>query len=187
MARSPFPDFKKYPQLSETIGHLAERLLVGYNPTQHYLESLLSFCPNLVDLAIWMFLTKSLFPILDKLPLRRLSTHFDDFTYEDFLTRPFFGNLTHLDILVFMGETWDENYETLVHLPNLTHLSIGCWAEVDMIPKLLRHCRLLRLLIINPDSARQYLKTDNEGRLAEINDYCLVFLEILPFPALVQD
>ena len=186
MARSPFPDFKKYPQLSETIGHLAERLFVGQRErsTQDYLETLLSFCPNIVDLAIWMFLTKSLFPILDKLPL---STHFDDFTYEDILTRPFFGNLTHLDILVFMGDTWDENYEALVHLPNLTHLSIGCWVEVDMIPKLLRHCRLLRLLIINPDSARQYLKTDNEGRLAEINDYCLVFLEILPFPALVQD
>jgi hypothetical protein len=188
MTRPSCPDFKKFPQLLENIGHLAERMLVGYNPIQGYLETLLSFCPNIVDLAIWVFRIKSIFPILDKLPLRRLSANFDDFTYEDFLARPFFVNLTHLEIFTFMGETWDKNFEALVHLPNLTHLLIRFSVEVDMLPKLLRHCRLLRLLIISPVSTRRYLQRDNaEERLAEINDHRFVFLESPSFAALVDD
>ena len=189
LTRPPCPDFKKDPQLLETIGHLAERLLIGYNSIPGgYLETLLSFCPNIVDLAIWVFRIKSIFPVLDKLPLRQLCANLDDFTYEDFLARPFFVNLTHLDMLTFMGETWDENFEALVHLPNLTHLYIECSITVDVIPQLLRHCRLLRILIINPESAFQYLaRKSAEELVAKINDHRLVFLEILFYSALVAD
>ena len=188
MAKPPFPDLKNSPRLLETTGHLAERLLVGYNPTQHYLETLLSFCPNLVDLATWVFRIKSIFPILDKLPLRRLSANFDDLTYEDFLARPFFVNLTHLEIFTFIGKTWDKKFEALVHLPNLTHLSIGFPVDDDVIPQLLRYCRLLRILIIAPPSPSQYLERRGTKKLlAEINDHRLVLLQIPPFPALIQD
>ena len=188
MTRPPYPDFKKFPQLLESIGYLAKQLLVGYNPIQGYLETLLSFCPNIMDLAIWVFRIKSMFPILDKLPLRRLCANFDDFAYEDFLARPFFVNLTHLEIFTFMGETWDGNYEALVHLPTLTHLLIRCSIEVKLIPQLLRQCRPLRILIISPVSTRRYLQRDSaEERLAEINDYRLVFLESPSFASLVDD
>ena len=188
MTRPPYPDFKKFPQLLESIGHLAKQLLVGYNPIQGYLETLLSFCPNIMDLAIWVFRIKSMFPILDKLPLRRLCANFDDFAYEDFLARPFFVNLTHLEIFTFMGETWDRNYEALVHLPTLTHLLIRCSIEVKLIPQLLRQCRPLRILIISPVSTHRYLQRDSaEERLAEINDYRLVFLESPSFASLVDD
>jgi hypothetical protein len=187
MTRPPFPDFKKSPQLLESSGHLAEALLVGYHPraSQHSLETLLSFCPNIVDLATWLDRITPILSVVDKLPLRRLCANFDDFTYEDFLTQPLFVNLTHLEVLSFMGKTWNEQFEALVHLPNLTHLSLGCLINVEVIPQLLRHCRLLRILIISPDG---YLKRDNaEERLAEINDHRLVFLESPRFPGLVHD
>jgi hypothetical protein len=189
MARPPFPDFKKSPQLLESIGHFAERFLIGFNPTtEDYLERLLSFCPKIVDLAIWVFRIESISPILDKLPLRRLSANFDYFTYEDFLARPFFVNLTHLEIFSFMGDTWNKIFEALVRLPNLTHLLIRCFIEVDVIPELLRHCRLLRILIISPVSARRYLNRDSaEERLAQINDHRLIILESLSFATLVHD
>jgi hypothetical protein len=126
--------------------------------------------------------------VMDKLPLRQLCANFDDFTYEDFLARPFFVNLTHLEIFMFMGKTWDKKVEALVHLPNLTHLSIGFSIDDEVIPQLLRHCRLLRILILVPSSPRQYLeRKGTEELLAEINDPRLVFLQLPPFPALVQD
>jgi len=191
IASPPFPDFKKFPQLLESTGHLAERLIVAYDPTQYYLaiETLLSFCPNIVDLALRVFRTTPIFPILDKLPLRRLSANFDDLTYEDFLARPFFVNLTHLEIPTFIGATWDQNFEALVHLPNLTHLSIGFWTGVDddVIPQLLRHCRLLRILIVAPLSPRHYLERKGIKKLLSELDHHLVFVEIPPFPALVRD
>jgi hypothetical protein len=184
MAKPQFPDFKKYPQLLETTGHLTERLFVG-NISMQDLETLLSFCPNILDLVIWRFPIKSLPPILDKLPLRRLCADFDHFTYEDFLAHPFFVNLTHLHMLTSTGLTWDGYFEALVLLPNLTHLFIECWMTVDVISQLLRHCRLLRILIITPDSIRRYLaRTSTE---AEINDHRLVILKGPPSLVSVQD
>lgn len=188
MASPPFPNFKKFPQLLESTGHLAEALLVGVTSSfADSLEKMLSFCPNIVNLATWFTRIRFIL-VVDKLRLRRLCANFDDFTYEDFLTESVFVNLTHLDVLSFMGETWNKQFEALIHLPNLTHLSIGCSIEVKVIPQLLHHCCLLRILILFPEFPRQYLERDDtEERLVEINDHRLVFLEGPPFPGLVYD
>ncbi|KIM39516.1 hypothetical protein M413DRAFT_192527 [Hebeloma cylindrosporum] len=192
MATHPFPDFHRAdPQLLENIGHLAEKLLVGYNPASKYsLKTLLSFCPNIVDLAIWESLLRVFIPAtaMDKLPLRRLSAHFSDFMYEDFLNRPFFVGLTHLDVLSFMGVYWNKQFEALTHLPNLTHLSISCSTDFDVIPQLLRHCRLLRIFMLTPDTPYLYFKRNfTKEELAEINDHRFLLLECPPFPGLVHD
>jgi len=99
-----------------------------------------------------------------------------------------FVKLTHLDVLSFMGYTWDKHFKALVHLPNLTHLSIGSAIETGVILQLLLHCCLLQILLISPDYPYPYLaKGDTLERLAKINDYRLVVLVSPPFPGLVHD
>ena len=102
--------------------------------------------------------------------------------------QPLFVNLTHLEIFSFMGEIWDKQFEALIHLPNLTHLSIRCSIEVDVIPQLLRYCTLLQILIIAPQSPYQHFKRDGaKERLAKIDDHRLVYLETPNFSTLVHD
>jgi len=189
MGKPPLPDFKRYPQLMASVGHLAEWLMVGYGSGFPYpLNVLLSFCPNIVVLASWTIPIRPLLPIVDKLPLRRLSANFDDFTYDDFLMKPFV-NVTHLEVVSFLGNTWDRNFEALIHLPNLTHLSVIEHAiKVEVIPQLFHHCYPLRILIIILDhTLLRFQEDDAEERLAEINDNRLVLLESPPFPGLVHD
>jgi len=190
MKRPPVPDFKKFPELLESTGHLAEWLLVGSNPkaSDYPLETLLSFCPNVVQFATWRDRIRPILPVVNRLPLRRLAANFDDFTYEDFLTEPLFVKLTHLDVLSFTGDTWDKHFKALIHLPNLTHLSIGSEIETGVISQLLLRCRLLQILIISPDYPYPFLENNRTAeRLAEINDHRLVLLVSPPFPGLVHD
>ncbi|KIM39517.1 hypothetical protein M413DRAFT_447009 [Hebeloma cylindrosporum] len=185
----PLPDLRRSgPQLLENIGHLVEKLLVGYNTESQYpLEKFLSFCPNIVDLATWHTRISHLLPTIDKLPLRRLSANFDDFIYEDFLTRSFFTKITHLDLLLFMGESWDKQFEALTHLPELTHLAIGFPVRVAIISQLLCRCRLLQILMLTPADPDQYFYDMIEERFVEIHDHRLVLLETPNFPGLVYD
>ena len=191
MASPPFPDFKMFPEFKpENMGHLAEAMLIGYNPdTAQYSPSvLLSFCPNIVDLALWVVRIRSILPVLNKLPLRRLGANLDDLMYEDLLIQPLFVNLTHLEMFSFIGEIWNKQFEALVHLPNLTHLSIHCSIKVDVIPQLLEHCHLLRILIIALWSPYRYFQRDRaEERIAKVNDHRLVYLETLSFLGLIHD
>jgi len=156
------------------------------------LKVLLSSCPNIVVLASWTIPIRPLLPVVDKLPLRRLSANFDDFTYEDFLMEPFV-NVTHLEVLSFVGNTWDRDFEALIHLPNLTRLSIVEHAiKVEVIPQLFHHCYPLRMLIITLDHTLRFQEddaeeNDAEEKLSEINDNRLVLLESPPFLGLVHD
>jgi len=93
-----------------------------------------------------------------------------------------------LEVLPFLGNTWDKNFEALIHLPNLTHLSIIAFAiKIEVVPQLFRHCYLLQILIIIRDRYLYFDENDTEKIIAEINDNCFVLLESPPFPGLVHD
>ncbi|TFK65814.1 hypothetical protein BDN72DRAFT_179087 [Pluteus cervinus] len=139
-------------------GRYIRHMLFGMSiPT---IEECISLCPAIQNLAVWVNWAKTdiskLLPILNRLPLRRLSIDLDhlltlksnSFTPTD-AQAPLFVNLTHLD-LVNECAKWEE-LEGVAHLPNLTHLALPETATRDhtgAVRGALTHCKELKVLIV---------------------------------------
>ncbi|KAJ7142292.1 hypothetical protein C8R44DRAFT_865645 [Mycena epipterygia] len=145
--------------LRERVKHLC---LHEVNHTRGMLDT----CCDIVDLSL-NCASPALFPFLEPMSLKRLSTHIgdllDDFTYET-LSHSVFTNITHLTLFdrLYVG-TWDE-WQDLVAIPALTHLCLSDEVSRSILHGVLEHCTALHLLV-------------NQWRdLAEIQpeEYCAV-------------
>ncbi|KAJ7911914.1 hypothetical protein B0H13DRAFT_1614099 [Mycena leptocephala] len=129
---------------------------ICFTPYQssEYAVSVLSVRGATINVAFLDIMGSStLLPVLDALPLRRLSICLDRLVpfgidKTDF-SRPLFAQLTHLDILDWRDEGWP-TWSGLAQLTQLTHLS---FSYHDFIPyktchHVLRHCEALEVLAV---------------------------------------
>ncbi|KAJ6558035.1 hypothetical protein B0H19DRAFT_1149558 [Mycena capillaripes] len=123
-------------------------------PHVDFVTDLLSRCEATVNIAFVNPTPGShvhLLPIFSTLPLQRLSANLRQlFTSEkaaDF-AHPLFSRITHLDILDFWqsDDWWD--WAGLAQTPQLTHLSSHSRMPDSTIHGVLKHCRLLEVLVI---------------------------------------
>ena len=185
-----FPDFERFSDTLkiEDVGRFAQRLIF-HSGTTNELEKFLSHCPNLQDLAIWLRPIKFLLPILEKLPLKRLSANFANLPHDDYLS-PTFSNITHLDVVKFHGRTWKE-WEVLSKLPRLSHLIVGFLVDFGVLFNLLRYAPHLQVLIFMPEVDDMVVwmqdNDDDQQKICGIDDNRLVLLKSPEYPGLVED
>ncbi|KAJ7123276.1 hypothetical protein C8R43DRAFT_1241164 [Mycena crocata] len=113
-----------------------------------------------------------LLPVLDALPLRRLSACLRRFFHNsgpkiDF-SYPLFSQITHLDIL-----DWDDHwpfYSDIAKMPALTHVSLSYHQSIprDICRGVLGHCKKLKVLVIVPSSRRILKSFSREPRIADL-------------------
>jgi len=187
-----FPDFERFSDSLkiEDVGRFAQRLILHssttHTSTTQELEDFLSHCPNLQDLAIWLRPIKFLLPILEKLPLKRLSADFANLVHDDYLSSTF-SNITHLDVVRFYGCTWKE-WEVLSELPQLSHLIVGFLVDLDVLSNLLRYAAHLQVLIFMPGQEGVMERfDDDQHKICHIDNDRLVLLYSPQYPGLVED
>ncbi|KAF8907868.1 hypothetical protein CPB84DRAFT_1767774 [Gymnopilus junonius] len=148
---SRFPNFEKYPSIKvEDVGKFARHLLAG----TRNLDLLLSFCPNVHNLALWygVSLSEHLGAIRN-LHLTRFSATFLDIALKELLLGPAFSYLTHLEILSLdprTRESLPDQCSVIADIPKLSHLSIPV-ENADLVPSCLLQCRNLHVLILSSD------------------------------------
>ncbi|KAF8193571.1 hypothetical protein K438DRAFT_836284 [Mycena galopus ATCC 62051] len=121
-----------------TVRHL----MLLYSPSVDF-HGILALCSGVEDLLLQTALDDTLLPLIDAMPLRRLSADFDMMPPA---THPMFSRLTHLhlgDDPVNAGEL----PEILAALPKLTHLSLDGDISVLMSPEILASSQSLRALV----------------------------------------
>ncbi|KDR67808.1 hypothetical protein GALMADRAFT_257659 [Galerina marginata CBS 339.88] len=170
----PIPDLKVYPSLQlPDVGKFVQHLIIG--DYDDLVERILSSCPHIYDLAFWVRseTLKQYMPIIQHLPLTRLSSSFEDLTADDFLG-PIFFNITHLDIVGLHDTSWDR-WEVLTKLPKLTHVAINFPPTLTIIRSLLRCCGHLHVLVLLLD-AEDYWVAKDPKEVFEIQDDRLVLM-----------
>ena len=158
------PDLAYLPQLRQSAGPSVQHLMIDKVSSDDSLITILSSCPNVRNLAIYLPTSweedelNPLLPTLKKMTrLTRLRAGLSCVCYAELLIPPFL-NLTHLEILLSSGRSWGE-WEALTHLPKLTHISVGCSIQVNDVLRLLKDCRRLKVLILVPYHSTQDLDT----------------------------
>ncbi|KAJ6535128.1 hypothetical protein B0H19DRAFT_1185048 [Mycena capillaripes] len=132
--------------------HVRHICFVDYHSPE-FIAKVLSACDATVNL---MFLHEmmgdpTLLPILDGLPLQRLSVCLDRLFYGvkfDF-SRTLFDNITHLDILDWRDEGY-HRWSVLAEMPRLTHLSFSFhdYVPYNTCKAVLTCCRRLQVLAV---------------------------------------
>ncbi|KAF8965546.1 hypothetical protein BDZ97DRAFT_1811204 [Flammula alnicola] len=176
-----YPDFKKFPSLKlEDVGHFAKHFITHSSFTNEEINHLLSSCPNVYDLAIWIAGTFKFFlPNIQHLRLRRLSAELAFFTEEDLL-HPTLSDLTHLNIISSLGaEDW-KSWKKLTKLPHLTHIKLDSPVSIEVVRNLVLRCTRLRYLIISgyPKgmSVDGWITTQMEAAFQEIDEDRIILL-----------
>ncbi|KJA18317.1 hypothetical protein HYPSUDRAFT_205437 [Hypholoma sublateritium FD-334 SS-4] len=110
-------------------------------------------CPHVENLMIWMVVgvDTMLVEVLEARPLKKLSIHAVDFLllYDDQPpTRPLALSVTHLDLMEVHDFGEGVNWQTVVTLPNLTHLRLIGTPPVALVQLFLSECRKLERLVV---------------------------------------
>ncbi|KAF8965533.1 hypothetical protein BDZ97DRAFT_1811166 [Flammula alnicola] len=127
-------------------GPFVKHIILGGDMKAEKISMFFSSCPNLIDVALWSHCrTKAFLGFFDDMKLERLSTNISTLDPEDFQTSAL-SNITHLDITKF-GSGWPR-WKDLTVLPRLTHLAINEVVDVDIIRRLLHHCKQLQILLL---------------------------------------
>ncbi|TFK64839.1 hypothetical protein BDN72DRAFT_962957 [Pluteus cervinus] len=143
------PDATWFEANGKYIRHLLWRQSIQQLPP------LLSFCPNIENMAIWVNsnsnVIPALLPALSNLRLRRLSINiyalYSDTPFTIAHARePMFQNLTHLDVLNSCF-TWDL-FQGFAELPRLTHITFSDNVADVIIQNLSQKCDGLRVIIV---------------------------------------
>jgi hypothetical protein len=119
-------------------------------PVQEDARRILEVCSGIVDLIIPENLANPrLLPILEKMPLQRLSTYLRDwFDGPIDPNHRFFASITQLDVLDFDWEYLMQILLQIPALPALTHLALDCGVSLDTAENLLFKCPRLQLLLV---------------------------------------
>ncbi|KAF8965560.1 hypothetical protein BDZ97DRAFT_1757117 [Flammula alnicola] len=115
-------------------------------------RKILDRCPNVENLALWIVdgSCAPLVPVLEALPLKRLSVDALDFLLfhgEEMVDVPITLNITHLDINNF-GYLDVTEWEQITSLPELTHLFFNGCPRGELLENLLHKCVKLELLVL---------------------------------------
>ncbi|TFK66868.1 hypothetical protein BDN72DRAFT_879986 [Pluteus cervinus] len=162
-------------------GQYARNLHFNDGASSYNLHIILSSCPNLTNIALWLYISKGYLPSLLTLRPHRLSIYLNHFFEGPFQQKhallPMFNNLTHLDL----GEHYDDwdSLEGIQHLPRLTHLSLTTnWGlETSIISNALRHCKHLAILILYEWEDMMTTEIPLESTILDIGDYRIVSFE----------
>ncbi|KDR67783.1 hypothetical protein GALMADRAFT_1061523 [Galerina marginata CBS 339.88] len=140
------------PRLTQYGPHVRHVLL--QKRTAQEIQRVLECCPNVSNLALWIIQGKcsDLVPILERLPLQRLS--FDpSYFFENYAAdmsmpfdQPLFHHITHLEI-INATSSWSK-WRQLTLLPKLTHLALAGTVNQQLIDHVLEGCPSLELLIM---------------------------------------
>ncbi|KIM45596.1 hypothetical protein M413DRAFT_24768 [Hebeloma cylindrosporum] len=162
----------------QQYGRHVKHILLQKRPSQE-IGHILNCCPNVHNLALWMIRGSCthLIPILEGLPLRRLSFDPSYFfqNYAKDSSVPFdqalFHNITHLEVLN-ATVAWSK-WKQLAHLPRLTHLALVGVVNQALIDCVLAECRNLELFVTF------FMYTDHPGGdiLVPQKDPRVVFLK----------
>ncbi|TFK64842.1 hypothetical protein BDN72DRAFT_846251 [Pluteus cervinus] len=132
-------------------------LLWGVGSDLALLASVLEHCPQLENLAVWIYVSgfdlPSIRPALSRLRLRELSINpFALFNHERFTAvearDPMFSTITHFDVINAHGILEWENLEGLANISNLTHVSLQYSVTQRAKNGILQHCKNLQTLIV---------------------------------------
>lgn len=181
------------PQLLQSVGRFVQYLTIENLSVIESLRLgtiLSSSCPNVRNLVIYPPVPVGRPTLNYLLPVLQGMPHFTHLTaallgvpYDKFFYPPFW-NLTHLAILLSNSRSWEGQREALTHLPKLTHISVECFVQVDIILNLLLLCPLLKLLTIMP----YYDHADGDlHELCEVDDNRFVLLARLTYTDRILD
>ncbi|RXW20409.1 hypothetical protein EST38_g5432 [Candolleomyces aberdarensis] len=137
------------PPSMQYIGHYIHHLLVGDELDVEAITQTLQLCPNLHNLGLWSpHSVTSLFPVLQTLKLRELSTKMALLVPEEFES-PAFAFLTHLDMMDYDSDEWS-HWKALGSLPSLTHLALTTSNSINpfKIQPIIDKCQKLEVLIL---------------------------------------
>ncbi|KAJ7651351.1 hypothetical protein FB45DRAFT_34956 [Roridomyces roridus] len=136
-------------------------LTVGNNPTT--LDAILLSCPNVQSVYMpWASYSPPHSRSIDVLDLRHLYCHVYDLVETNPFSRPFFQNISHLELFSPPAE---EDWGGLIRLPQLTHLAFN--AEIPtLFRRLLRECAVLGVLVVLrvPDQQSDYSELADDLR-----------------------
>ncbi|TFK66872.1 hypothetical protein BDN72DRAFT_843647 [Pluteus cervinus] len=148
------------PEWLELNGKHARNVLLGDEASNLDLTTIISSCPNITDLAIWLDgISDKNLPSLLTLRPHRLSIYLDDFFRGPFQEAhaklPMFINLTHLDLAGLdrhdLEISWN-SIEGVRYVPKLTHLSLSrsmdSISDASAIQNSLQHCEHLAVLVL---------------------------------------
>ncbi|KAJ7186418.1 hypothetical protein C8R46DRAFT_1341849 [Mycena filopes] len=149
----PEEEGQPQPSISECILSLTERYL-KQNVTRLCLHDvdaprILAACHNVHDLYL-THATPALFLLIQRMTLRRLSTHIGDLLAQsraERLTHRVFSTITHLTLFdAVRTSTWAQ-WADLAQLPVLTHLSFAGEIPPPILHAVLANCTALKVLL----------------------------------------
>ncbi|KAF9526893.1 hypothetical protein CPB83DRAFT_444601 [Crepidotus variabilis] len=128
--------------------------------------NLLSACPNITDLAMWV-LQGSYTPlgeILLSMKIQRLSVRINDVlrgfsSSHTLIGSPLSQALTHLDLIDLNSGFWDSAWKAFVALPRLTHLAVDGNNVVPTIEGMLNESKSIKLIVAT-STTHAYLQGD---------------------------
>ncbi|KAJ7651360.1 hypothetical protein FB45DRAFT_890352 [Roridomyces roridus] len=139
------------------------------------LDMIFSSCPNVQNVCMcWAARASLALPrteTVDILPLRHLYSEVHDLVERNPFSRPFYRNISHLEL----GDPpAEEDWTDLVHLPQLTHIAFIYEIPI-LFRRLLDECKLLRALVVLgvPDVRSDYSQLATEKRfvMMEVPDF----------------
>ncbi|KAJ7651339.1 hypothetical protein FB45DRAFT_890313 [Roridomyces roridus] len=156
--------------LLEFTRNLMMDVAPGNNRTT--LNALLLACPNVQNLYMpWASYSPPPTETIDVLELRHLYCDVDDLVKTNPFSRPFFQNISHLELF---SPPADKDWPGLIRLPRLTHLAFNN-ELLTLFQRLLNECASLRVLVVldtpRPSSDYSELANDTRFVMMEVEDF----------------
>ncbi|KAJ7651316.1 hypothetical protein FB45DRAFT_1051069 [Roridomyces roridus] len=139
-------------------------MFLGSQTPVGQLQTVLSACPRVQNLyVLWPYPGDDFDEAtLDALPLRRLHCHIGGLAPNNPFQRPFFSNMSHLELWRVPKE---EDWPTLARLPRLTHLALGHYNEA--LSELLlkeRETLIMLVVLVPPTTGTNYSTVEADPR-----------------------
>ncbi|TFK65809.1 hypothetical protein BDN72DRAFT_900382 [Pluteus cervinus] len=137
--------------------HIRNLLWGAQTSSIDLLASILEHCPNLENLAVWVYAPTSNLPLirpaLSKLRLRELSINLlilfsTDSLGQEQAKDPMFRHITHLDVIIHKRNFLEwRQLVGLAYIPSLTHVALHK-ATPTAGDGVLEHCKNLQVLVV---------------------------------------
>ncbi|TFK73862.1 hypothetical protein BDN72DRAFT_834197 [Pluteus cervinus] len=131
----------QWPLILERYGHHVHH----FHASSSSAKRLLSFCPNVTNLAIWTTVTSQDIHNIRSLPITYLSINIRELFQTDTDLHSFCSNITHLD--VSSRSSWATE-DVLSHFPVLTHIALFEDIDERDIQACLVHGKALEVLVL---------------------------------------
>ncbi|KAJ7651341.1 hypothetical protein FB45DRAFT_890315 [Roridomyces roridus] len=164
--------FSQVIQHQRTLAECARNLIFIGSEEEVQLDGILLACPRVQNLfVLWPSEhDKPNKATLDALPLRQLYCEIDELAPTTPFSRPFFSNISHLELFSTPNQT---EWMGLVRLPRLTHLALNQYNDA-LCHLVLKDCNSLCLLVVltPPGPHTDYsVGADPRFVMMELSDY----------------